>query len=78
LSQKSLFFEALTEMPMATTAMDAEILSPISKTNLAGLGISDVGAHLLGAVVLTAASTLRTNDQRRKSATEHLDVSAKL
>ncbi len=55
---------ALTELPQATVADDAEVLFLIRKHALMGSGIGYVDAHLLASTMLTPEARLWSHDKR--------------
>lgn len=74
LQQRSTVLEALQNLPVCTTATDAEVLKFISLNALHGIGIGYVDAHLLAATRLTLASKLWTQDKRLQTAATRLDL----
>jgi predicted nucleic acid-binding protein len=55
---------ALSDMPRASIATDAEVLHFIARHALFGRGIGYVDAHLLAGVRLTEGAELWTNDKQ--------------
>lgn len=64
LRQREIVLEALTDLPRASVATDAEVLHFIERHALSGRGIGYIDAHLLAAVTLTAGTELWTKDKR--------------
>lgn len=58
LRQRDIVLEALSELPKASVAADAEVLSFIGRHALFGRGIGYIDVHLLAAVCLTADTRL--------------------
>ena len=74
LRQRTQVLEALSQLPMARTAADGEVLGFIARESLFGKGIGYVDAHLLAAVRLTPGSWLWTLDQRLQAAASALEL----
>ena len=74
LKNRTAFLEALRQMPMATSATDAEVFDFIESHRLYGRGIGHVDAHLRAAVCLTAGARLWTRDQRLDGVARDLGV----
>jgi hypothetical protein len=55
---------ALSDLPRAIVATDAEVLHFIDRHTLSGLGVGYVDTHLLAAVRLTTGAELWTRDKR--------------
>lgn len=64
LSQRGVVLGALSDLPQAEVATDAEVLHFIDRHALFGLGIGYVDAHLLAAAQLSAGASLWTRDKR--------------
>ena len=64
LSRRGEVLGLLDNLPRATVATDAEVLSLIDNQQLFGLGIGYVDAHLLAATMLTTDTRLWTRDKR--------------
>ncbi len=64
LRQRDVILSALSDLPSAAVATDAEVLHFIDRYALHGKGIGYVDAHLLAAVRLTAGALLWTTDKR--------------
>ena len=58
LRQRKAILTALSDLPHADIATDAEVLTFIDRHALSGRGVGYVDAHLLAAVRLTAGATL--------------------
>jgi hypothetical protein len=64
LRERNAVLSALSDLPRALMATDAEVLHFIDRHTLFGRGIGYVDAHLLAAVRLTAGASLWTRDKR--------------
>jgi predicted nucleic acid-binding protein len=64
LRDRALVLDALSDLPHATSATDAEVLGFIDRCALAGRGIGYIDAHLLAAARLTPGAELWTSDRR--------------
>lgn len=64
LRQRELVLDALSDLPQASVATDAEVLHFIDRYALFGSGVGYVDAHLLAAVQLAAGTELWTHDKR--------------
>jgi len=64
LSRRETVLSALSDLPRAIVATDAEALHFIDRHRLFGRGVGYVDAHLLAAVRLTAGAELWTRDNR--------------
>ncbi len=64
LVRRSEILDLLRNLPQATTATNAEVLSLIDNHRLIGLGIGYVDAHLIAATMLTTGCRLWTRDRR--------------
>jgi len=64
LSRRSEILRLLHNLPQATVATDAEVLTLIDHRQLFGIGIGSVDAHLLAATMLTTGARLWTRDKR--------------
>ena len=64
LSRREIVLSALSDLPRATVATDAEALHFIDRHALFGSGAGYVDIHLLAAVRLTAGAELWTRDKR--------------
>lgn len=74
LRQRELVLGALSELPAATVASDAEVLILIERQPLHGLGIGYVDAHLLASAMLTPDAALWTRDARLRDAATRLGL----
>jgi predicted nucleic acid-binding protein len=74
LRQQEIVLKALSDLPHACLATDAEILLLIDRHALFGRGIGYIDAHLLAAVHLTAGAELWTNDRRLRGVAIQLGV----
>jgi predicted nucleic acid-binding protein len=64
LRQRGIVLSALSNLPHASVATDAEVLHFIDRHALFGHGIGYVDTHLLAAARLTAGAEFWTNDKR--------------
>lgn len=64
LRRRDPFLSALSDLPRAVVASDAEVLTFIDRHALHRRGIGYVDAHLLAAVQLTGGAKLWTKDHR--------------
>jgi predicted nucleic acid-binding protein len=64
LRQRESVLSALSDLPRAMAATDAEVLRFIDRHALFGRGVGYVDIHLLAAVRLTAGAELWTRDRR--------------
>jgi predicted nucleic acid-binding protein len=74
LGQRTTVLSALSDLPRAIVATDAEVLNFIDRYELFGRGVGYVDVHLLAAVRLTAGSELWTRDQRLYGVAVHLGL----
>lgn len=74
LRQRDIVLEALSELPKASGAADAEVLSFIGRHALFGRGIGYIDVHLLAAVCLTADARLWTRDDRLRRVADELGL----
>jgi predicted nucleic acid-binding protein len=74
LRQRDIGLEALSELPKASVAADAEVLSFIGRHALFGRGIGYIDVHLLAAVCLTADARLWTRDDRLRRVADELGL----
>ena len=72
--QRETILEALSNLPSAELARDAEVLSFINRQALFGRGIGYVDVHLLASARLTAGAQLWTRDYRLRSVAEELEL----
>jgi predicted nucleic acid-binding protein len=78
LRQREVVLTALSDLPFASVATDAEVLHFVNGYALPGRGIGYVDAHLLAAARLTAGTKLWTNDKRLHAIALQLDLAASL
>lgn len=64
LRQRETVLDALSGLPAASVATDAEVLHFINRNTLFGRGVGYIDCHLLAAVRLTAGTELWTRDKR--------------
>lgn len=64
LAQRGPVLDALSDLPQAIVATDAEVLNFIDRHKLFGRGVGYIDIHLLAAVRLTAGAELWTRDKR--------------
>jgi predicted nucleic acid-binding protein len=64
----------LTNLPLVTTATDAEVLRFIENERLFGRGIGYVDAHLLASARLTPGTRLWTKDKRLHAIAARLNL----
>ncbi len=64
LSRRSEVLGLLSNLPQATVATPAEVLTLVDRHELHGVGIGYVDAQLLAATLLTEDATLWTTDKR--------------
>ena len=74
LSQRETVLNALSDLPRASLATDAEILTFITRHALFGRGVGYVDVHLLAAARLTTGARLWTTDRRLTDAAVQLDL----
>jgi predicted nucleic acid-binding protein len=72
--QREIVLDALSNLPAAESATDAEVLGFINGQSLFGRGIGYVDVHLLASVRLTAGAQLWTRDNRLRSVAEELGL----
>lgn len=78
LRQREIVLDALSNLPQASVATDAEVLHFIDHHALFGRGVGYVDAHLLAAVRLTAGTELWTNDKRLHGVANQLRLAISL
>ena len=78
LAQRGPVLDALSDLPQAIVATDAEVLNFIDRHKLFGRGVGYIDIHLLAAVQLTAGSKLWTRDKRLQDVTVQLGLAATL
>jgi predicted nucleic acid-binding protein len=72
--QREIILAALSDLPRAEVATDAEVLGFVNREALFGRGIGYVDAHLLASARLTAGATIWTRDARLRDVAEGLDL----
>ena len=72
--QRETMLDALSNLPRAEFATDAEVLRFINGQALFGRGIGYVDVHLLTSVRLTAGAEFWTRDNRLRSVAEGLGL----
>jgi predicted nucleic acid-binding protein len=72
--QRATVLDALSNLPRAELATDAEVLGFINSKTLFGRGIGYVDVHLLASARLTAGTELWTEDNRLRSVAEELGL----
>jgi predicted nucleic acid-binding protein len=75
LSRRSEIVGLLGNLPQATAATEAEVMTLVETQCLFGLGIGYVDAHLLAATLLTRDASLWTRDKRLAAAAADLGIS---
>lgn len=78
LRQREAVLAALSDLPSASIATDAEVLHFIDQHALFGRGVGYIDAHLLAAIRLTADAALWTNDKRLHNVAVQLGLAAPL
>ena len=76
LRQRDVILETLNNMPRAKIATNEEVLAFINQSNLYGLGIGYIDAHLLASVRLAPATLIWTRDKRLCAAADQLGLRA--
>jgi predicted nucleic acid-binding protein len=74
LGRRETVLSALSGLPPAIVATDAEVLHFIDRHTLFGRGIGYIDIHLLAAVRLTAGAELWTRDKRLRRIAVQLDL----
>ncbi|MEQ1865824.1 MAG: type II toxin-antitoxin system VapC family toxin [Micropepsaceae bacterium] len=74
LTRRAPVLSALSNLPKAVTATDAEVLKFVDAHQLFGLGIGYIDVHLLAAVRLTGGAELWTRDKRLHSIAAELGL----
>jgi predicted nucleic acid-binding protein len=72
--QREMILTALSDLPRAELATDAEVLGFVDREALFGRGIGYVDAHLLASTRLSAGATMWTRDARLRSVAEKLGL----
>jgi predicted nucleic acid-binding protein len=78
LRQREVVLGALSDLPQANVATDAEVLHFIERHALFGRGVGYVDVHLLVAVRLTAGAALWTHDKRLHGVADQLGLAMTL
>jgi predicted nucleic acid-binding protein len=78
LRQRELVLGALSDLPRASVAKDAEVLHFIDRHALFGRGVGYIDIHLLAAVRLTAGAALWTHDKRLHAVADQLGLAMTL
>jgi predicted nucleic acid-binding protein len=68
--------ELLQRLPLAQVASDTEVVEFIEKSQLYGIGIGYIDAHLLASVLLDPDTTIWTRDRRMAKVAETLGIYA--
>lgn len=76
LRQRDLILDTLTDMPSAKIATDEEVLALINQSNLYGIGIGYIDAHLLASTRLTPGTQLWTRDKRLRAVADQVGLLA--
>jgi predicted nucleic acid-binding protein len=74
LRQRRQVLDALSDLPRAGMATDAEVLRFIDRYALFGRGVGYVDVHLLAAAQLVAGTALWTHDRRLHDVAEQLGL----
>ena len=77
LRDRQIVIDLLHDLPPATVATDAEVLTFIASNALHGRGIGYIDAHLLASTRLTPRATFWTRDRRLAEAAQDLNISAR-
>jgi predicted nucleic acid-binding protein len=72
--QREIILTALSDLPRAAMATDAEVLGFVDREALFGRGIGYVDVHLLASVRLIAGAQLWTRDTRLRDVAEELGL----
>ena len=78
LAQRGTVLDALSDLPQAIVATDAEVLNFIDRHKLFGRGVGYIDIHLLAAVRLTAGAELWTRDKRLHAVAVQLSLAITL
>ena len=76
LRQRDLILDTLTDMPRAKIATDEEVLALINQSNLYGIGIGYIDAHLLASTRLTPGTQLWTRDKSLRTVADQVGLLA--
>lgn len=74
LRNREIILGALQDLPLASTATDAEVMQFIGRENLYGLGIGYIDVHLLASTRLSPGAALWTRDKRLLSVSARLGL----
>jgi len=74
LAQRRIVLNALSGLPSAKVATDAEVSEFVERQTLFGRGVGWVDVHLLAAARLTAGSRFWTRDKRLREIAARLNV----
>ncbi len=74
LRQRETVLNAMSDLPRASIATDAEVLHFIDRHALFGRGVGYIDVHLLAAARLTEGAQLRTNDKRLRGLAAQLGL----
>jgi predicted nucleic acid-binding protein len=72
--QREMILAALSDLPRAELATDAEVLGFVDRQALFGRGIGYVDVHLLASVRLAAGAQIWTRDTRLRDVAEELGL----
>jgi predicted nucleic acid-binding protein len=72
--QREMILAALSDLPRAELATDAEVLGFVDREALFGRGIGYVDAHLLASTRLSAGAAMWTRDARLRNVAEKLGL----
>lgn len=78
LRQRDVILDTLTDMPRVKVATDEEVLALINQSNLYGIGIGYIDAHLLASTRLTPGTLLWTRDKRLRAVADQAGLLAVL
>ena len=78
LRQRDVILDTLNNMPRAKVATDEEVLALINQSNLYGIGIGYIDAHLLASTRLTPGTLLWTRDKRLRAVANQVGLLAVL
>lgn len=78
LRQRDVILDTLNNMPRAKVATDEEVLVLINQSNLYGIGIGYINAHLLASTRLTPGTLLWTRDKRLRAVANQVGLLAVL
>lgn len=76
LRQRDVILDTLNNMPGAKIATDQEVLTLINQSNLYGIGIGYIDAHLLASARLTPGARLWTRDKRLRAVASQVGLVA--